>query len=126
MDLINYIGKHKGIRYGEKIIPVELRFYDNCAVKYLNTGRVESYVLLPYDNIQNCQLVAKHDAVFISGHFTMVCFSSIDTKHNFPIYDKTIKGVHIPQTPNILSEIANHSPIKIHTIQEEDKNNEQS
>lgn len=122
-NFINYVGERRKLRYTEKTIPVELRLYDDCAVKYISEDGHEVYIQMPYDNIRQCCFFSILNTVSFRGRFTKVSFLETDQYHLNPKYE-TVTTVTVPGTYNILSEITNHSPIQIYKDKTEDSNNE--
>lgn len=118
-DLINYIGNRTNARYIEKTIPVELRLYDDCAVKYISEGRHEVYIQMPYENVRRCRFFSNMNTVSFAGRFTKVSFLETDKDHIFPKYE-TVTTVTIPGTYDTLSEITSHSPIEIYKAESTD------
>lgn len=123
LNFINYIGERRNLRYIEKTIPVELRLYDDCAIKYISEDGHEVYIQMPYDNIRQCCFSSILNIVSFKGRFTKVSFLETDKDHLSPKYE-TVTTVTVPGTYDILSEITNHSPIEIFKEETEVSNNE--
>lgn len=121
--LIGYVCKRYGVGYIEKVFSVELRLYDDCAIKYISEDGHEVYIQMPYDNIRQCCFSSILNIVSFKGRFTKVSFLETDKDHLSPKYE-TVTTVTVPGTYDILSEITNHSPIEIFKEETEVSNNE--
>lgn len=106
------IGEATNNRYVISMEPVELRLYDDCAVKYTVGERFNTFVQVPYENIRQCTYTPSTNLISFTGRFICVSFFSEDKKHTKPIY-REIDRVNFPIEPDQLSEIASQSPIEI-------------
>lgn len=123
--LIGYVCKRYGVGYIEKVFSVELRLYDNCAVKHTSEDRHEIFIQIPYENIRRCHFYPETNTITFTGRFSKVSFLNTDKNHLNPKYE-TVTTVMIPTQSNTVSEIVCHSPIEIYKTQTEETISENS
>lgn len=115
---INAIGETTNSRYSIGMVPMELRLYDDCAVKYIVEERFNTFILMPYENIRQCKYSPDAGILCFTGNFRCVSFFSEDKQHSKPNY-KEITTVNFPIYPSKLSGITTHSPIEIYKVETE-------
>lgn len=121
----NFIGERTHTRYNVSKVSVELRLYDDWAVKYSFKDLTVTFVQMPYEKIRRCEYMFDVQLVVFTGKFRQVTFFP-NGKGNSKQSHKKCNTVFAPVEFRDLSEITSHSPIAIHYFGTEEKIHERS